>query len=111
LRSLVLRDPGQVTLVIDSVAYTVDSWNLSLIGPVSGTPQASVTTFPAGTVSFSMSVTYDGGLYRAGGTNTRSFMLLSTDDGDWRVEGLELSFEDGARTWSLYTPSSLVFGP
>jgi hypothetical protein len=54
---------------------------------------------------------HDGGLYRAGGTNTRSFMLLLTDDGDWRVEGLELSFEDGARTWSLYTPSSLVFGP
>lgn len=111
LRSLILRDPGQVTLVIDSMPYTVDSWNLALIGPVSGSPRSSVTTFPPDTVSFSMSVVYDGGLYRTGGTNVQPFTLTSASSGDWRIDGLEVAFEDGARTWSLYSSSTLVFGP
>jgi hypothetical protein len=111
LRSLVLRNPSPVVLVVDSVAYTVDSWNLALIGPVSGTPRSSVTTFPAGTVSFSMSVLHSGALYRAGGTNMRPFTLTPTSRGDWHLDGLEVAFEDDPTTWSFYNSSTLVFGP
>jgi hypothetical protein len=110
LRNLVLRDPSQITLVIDSVSYMVDSWNLALIGPVSGTARSSVTTFPAGAVSFSMSVSYGGVLYRAGGTNIRPFTLTYSGE-DWRIAGLEVTFQDDATTWSLYNASTLVFAP
>jgi hypothetical protein len=111
LRDLVLREPTPVTMVVDSVAYTVDSWNLALIGPVTGPQRLSAATFPAGTVSFSMSVLQDGVLYRTGGTNTQPFTLASTVDGDWRLEGLEVTFEDGPTTWSFYSSSTLVFEP
>jgi hypothetical protein len=111
LRSLVLRNPSPVVLVVDSVAYTVDSWNLALIGPVSATPRSPVTNFPAGTASFSMSVLHDGSLYRAGGTNTSTFTLTPTSRGDWHLDGLEVAFEDDPTTWSFYNSSPLVFGP
>jgi hypothetical protein len=111
LRNLVLRDPGSVTLVVGSDAYTVDSWNLALIGPISDMPDGEVTTFPAGTVSFAMSVSHAGRLYRAGGTNVRPIELTATDSGEWHLEGLEVAFDDGTMTWSLYSSSTLVFGP
>jgi hypothetical protein len=111
LRNLVLRDPSPVILVVDSIAYTVDSWNLALIGPVSGKPRLSVTTFPASSVSFSMSVLHDGVLHRAGGTNLKPLELTPTMDGDWHIDGLEVAFEDDATTWSLYNSSTLVFEP
>jgi hypothetical protein len=111
LRNLVLRDPGQVTLTINSVAYSVDSWNLALIGPVSGTLRASVAAFPAGTVSFAMSVIYDGRLYRAGATNSSTFTLSAKDGGSWHLDRLEVTFEDDPTTWSFYNSSELVFGP
>jgi hypothetical protein len=111
LRNLVLRNPSPVVLVVDSVAYTVDSWNLALIGPVSARSRLSVTTFPAGAVSFSMSVIHDGTLYRAGGTNIQSFTLTPTFEGDWYLDGLEVAFEDGSTIWSFYNLSPLVFAP
>lgn len=110
LRNLVFRDPDPVTLIVDSASYTIDSWNLALIGPVSAVFHSNVATFPAGAVSFAMSVSHEGRLYRAGGTNVRPLELTSTD-GEWHVDGLELTFPDGATTWSLYNSSTLVFGP
>jgi hypothetical protein len=109
LRNLVLRDSSSMMLIVDSTTYVVDRWNVALVGPVTGTPVGSVTTFAAGDVLFSLSVVYDGALYRAAGTNVNAFTLELTSMG-WEVDGLKLEFVDGATTWSFYNWSTLEFG-
>lgn len=109
LRNVVLRDPASITLVVDSTTYIVDTWNVALIGPVTNTPRLGVSTFPAGSVSFAMSVVYDGGLYRAGGTNAEPFTLEQASVGGWELDGLELEFIDDTTTWTFTNSSTLVF--
>lgn len=114
MRNLVLREPGAVTLVVDSTAYVADKWNLALTAPATGTPNGSITTFPSGTVLFTMSVVYDDVLYRTSGTNISAFTLESAS-GDWLIDGLELIFVDNGpisnTTWSLSVSSTLEFSP
>lgn len=111
IRSLLLRETAPTTVVVDGVGYTLDRWNLALIGPKQGHTHGSMTVFDAGETSFALSASYNGAMFRAGGTNATAFTLQETATG-WQLDGLELELDDGnGKVWSLRSASPLVFGP